>query len=195
MKKIILGILVLLVLGYIIKVVVFPPPIAPSKISPTSATINKTSRKMKIISSAFENNQILPTKYTCDGESVIPALQFQDIPEKARSLTLILDDPDAPSGTFVHWIVFNMPVNSGGIGEASPAPPGLPALNSAGQMKYYPACPPNGEHRYFFKLYALDKMLDFKDPEKVDKKAIETQMKGHILDHAELIGRYSRNRK
>lgn len=192
MKKIVLVLAIIVLIWVVWKFFVSPKPaVAPSKVLPTSAIINKPSQSMKLTSIAFENNQSIPTKYTCDGDNINPELSFVGIPESAKSLTLIMDDPDAPRGTFDHWIVFNIPTNTPGINEGSPGLPGLPGLNSAGQTKYTGPCPPDREHRYFFKLYALDTMLDF-PTEKPDKKMIEDKMKGHILEQAELIGLYNR---
>jgi len=144
---------------------------------------------MKITSSAFENNSKIPTKYTCDGESVNPPLSFIDIPTDAKSLVLIMDDPDAPMGTFVHWILFNMDPKISQIKENSIPQSTAQGITSVGKVAYVGVCPPSGTHRYFFKLYALDTVLNPVNP---DKSALGKEMQRHIIDKAELIGLYNR---
>jgi hypothetical protein len=153
---------------------------------------------MKITSSAFEHQQNIPDKYTCKGEDVNPPLQFVDVPQDAKSLVLIVDDPDAPAGThstgsgpsaWVHWVIFNIVPSVGGIGENS-KPDGIEGMTSFGKSGYGGPCPPSGTHRYFFKLYALDSVLSL--DQKVDKKAVEEAMNGHIIEQAELIGLFSK---
>ncbi len=145
---------------------------------------------MKIISSAFQHNQSIPSKYTCDGENVNPPLSFSDIPENAKSLVLIVDDPDAPTGTFVHWTVFNISPSVQNVNEHSVPQGGVEGMTDFGKPGYGGACPPTGTHRYFFKLYALDAILNLSST--ADKKAIEQAMQGRILASAELIGLYKR---
>lgn len=142
---------------------------------------------MKLSSPAFEHNASIPLKFTCQGEGVNPALIIENIPEKTQSLALIVDDPDAPRKTFVHWVVYDIPV-IGRIEENSV--PGKQGANDAGGISYVGPCPPVGVHRYFFKIYALDKALNLK--EGVNKPSLESTMRGHILDQAELIGLYEK---
>ena len=142
---------------------------------------------MKISSTAFKNNENIPRKYTCQGEDINPPLIFSQIPEETKSLALIMDDPDAPNETFVHWILFNIPIVDG-IDEDSSE--GVEGINSAYQEGYMGPCPPSGTHRYFFKLYALDIKPDLKKGCK--KQDLENEMKGHILAQAELIGLYKK---
>ncbi|MDD5454699.1 MAG: YbhB/YbcL family Raf kinase inhibitor-like protein [Candidatus Ratteibacteria bacterium] len=142
---------------------------------------------MKITSPEFQNNQLMPAKFTCDGENINPALNIAGIPDGTKSLALIMDDPDAVSGTFVHWVVFNISVTSK-IAENSV--PGKQGNNSVGMKKYQSPCPPSGTHRYFFKVYALDTILNLN--EGITKARLEQEMAGHILDKAELIGLYKR---
>ena len=163
-----------------------------------SVTIIPTKNSgMKITSSAFENNGIIPTKYSCDGQSINPPLAFENVPENAKSLVMLMDDPDVPKnlkpdGVFDHWIVYNIPPSVHEIAENS-VPQGVSqGLNGAGQEKYTGPCPQDKEHRYFFKLYALDTELQFADPSKVSKQAVIGKMQGHIIEQAELIGRYNR---
>lgn len=142
---------------------------------------------MKLTSPEFENNSFIPKKFTCRGENVNPALEIKNIPEGTRMLALIVDDPDAPSGSWVHWVVFNMPVVSR-IKENSA--PGTQGVNDFGKARYDGPCPPLGTHRYFFKLYALDTEFDLQ--EGADKQTLEDSMQGHILARAELIGLFKK---
>jgi Raf kinase inhibitor-like YbhB/YbcL family protein len=144
---------------------------------------------MKITSSAFKQGERIPSRYTCDGENINPALGIEDVPKNAASLALIVDDPDAPAGTWVHWVVFGIPVVSG-IKERSV--PGKQGRNDFGKLNYGGPCPPGGTHRYFFKLYALDASPAL--AEGITKAALEQAMQGHILAKAELMGVYSRAR-
>jgi hypothetical protein len=143
---------------------------------------------LNVKSPVFENNKLIPTKYSCDGDEVNPPLTIEGIPPATKTLALIVDDPDAPMGTFDHWIVWNIPPE-GKITENSV--PGTQGLNSGGQQGYIGMCPPSGTHRYFFKLYALDVRLDLK-PNSTRKKDLEKAMQGHILAKGELIGLYRR---
>jgi Raf kinase inhibitor-like YbhB/YbcL family protein len=143
--------------------------------------------KMKISSPEFQNNQLIPKKFTCQGDDINPALIIQDIPVGTETLALIMDDPDAPMGTWVHWVVFNIPVIAK-IQEDSI--PGEQAMNNFGSADYGGPCPPSGTHRYFFKIYALDAQLDSSLVR--DKKSLEKAMQTHILANAELIGLYKK---
>ena len=145
---------------------------------------------MKILSPAFEANQTIPPKYTCDGENINPPLQIYDVPAGAKSLVLIFDDPDAPMGTWVHWTIWNIPPETKEIGENSAPIGAVEGITSFGSRGYGGPCPPSGTHRYFFKLYALDAMLDL--PQSAKASDIKKAMKSHILDNAELIGLYKR---
>ena len=147
----------------------------------------KYVKELTVKSPAFENNKLIPSKYTCDGEDVNPPLIIEGIPEETRSLVLIIDDPDAPMGTWDHWIVWNIsPTNK--IEENSV--PGVQGLNDFRKHSYGGPCPPSGTHRYFFKVYALDTKLDLNQNSR--KKEVEKAMKDHILAKGELIGLYSR---
>jgi hypothetical protein len=148
---------------------------------------NQRRSSMKLTSPHFQHNSMIPSKFTCDGLDVNPALDIEDIPEETKSLVLIVDDPDAPMGTWVHWVVFNIPVASQ-IQEDSV--PGRQGVNDFRKKDYGGPCPPSGTHRYFFKLYALDTELDLE--EGVRKQDVEEAMKDHILAEAELIGLYKR---
>ncbi len=148
---------------------------------------NMNIQNIKVFSSAFAANGSIPGKYTCDGQNINPPLEFEGIPEEAESLVLILDDPDAPTKTFTHWIVWNIePVAK--IEEDSI--PGVEGLNDFKKIGYGGPCPPSGTHRYFFRVYALDKKLELKAG--AGRKDLENEMIGHIIAEGELMGKYSR---
>ena len=152
---------------------------------------------MKLESSAFAPMGRIPQKYSCEGQDTSPPLAWHDVPESAKSLALIVDDPDAPDPkapkmTWVHWVVFNLPPVAGGIPEGGhPLPSGaVQGLNDWKRASYGGPCPPIGRHRYFHKLYALDVVLpDLKNPTKAQ---LEQAMKGHIVGQAELVGTYQK---
>ena len=160
-------------------------PALPSK-SPVTTQIDP----MQIISPAFLNNQNIPSKYTCDGEGINPPLEFKEIPPNAQSLVLIVDDPDAPNGTWVHWTLWNIDPATISIAENSVPPKAIAGQTSSGQNIYGGPCPPSGTHRYFFKLYALDSKLSVTSFS--FKEDLEKAMQGHIISQAELVGLYSR---
>jgi len=143
---------------------------------------------MQLSSSAFGQNQAIPSAYTCDGANINPPLEIAGVPQGAQSLALIVDDPDAPMGTWVHWVVFNIPASTTAIEEDSV--PGETGNTNFGDDRYGGPCPPSGTHRYFFKLYALDTRLSL--PQGAKKQALEKAMQGHVLAKAELIGVYKR---
>ena len=153
---------------------------------------NETIMPLKISSTAFENNGEIPSFYTCDESNVSPPLKFEGVPEKAKSLVLIMDDPDAvkPVGkVWDHWVVFNIPPETKGAVEGRD-PEGTMGLNSRNNLTYGGPCPPDGEHRYFFRLYALDTKLKLK--EGATKAEVLKAVEGHIIEKAELIGKYKR---
>jgi len=153
---------------------------------------------MNLTSSAFISYADIPERYTCEGSDQSPPLSWSGIPEQAKSLVLIIDDPDAPDPaaprmTWVHWLLYNIPVSTTGLEPGDTAlPPGtLRGLNDAKQTGYHGPCPPIGRHRYFHKLYALDLMLpDLHRPAKAD---LEKAMQGHILAQCELVGCYQKS--
>jgi len=147
---------------------------------------------MKITSPAFQHMGIIPAKYTCQGQDTSPALRIDGIPQGARTLALIMDDPDAPMGTWDHWVMWNIPINESSveIAEGSAPPGAVEGLNSWPKKGYGGPCPPSGVHRYFFRAYALDTALSISGS--AGKKELETAMVGHALAKAELIGKYSR---
>lgn len=144
---------------------------------------------LKITSSAFEHNSNIPIKYTADGENINPLLNIANIPSKTKSLVLIMDDPDAPRGDWVHWLIWNIPPSKTNIDENSI--PGTQGLNSFKQNSYSGPSPPSGTHRYFFKIYALDIELSLKPSSK--KQDVEQAIKSHILAKGELIGLYTKH--
>lgn len=149
---------------------------------------------MKISSSAFLHNGSIPAKYTCDGSHINPPLDFSGVPVGAKSLVLLMDDPDVPKsirldGMWDHWVVWNIPSTTLSLKEGE-MPQGIVGKNSGGETAYYPPCPPDREHRYFFKLYALDTILDL--PAGSSKADVQEAIQGHIIAQAELIGLYNR---
>lgn len=149
----------------------------------------KGGRAMKVTSPSFKNNDKMPVKFTYDGEDINPELDIENLPAGTKSLVLIVDDPDAPMKTWVHWVVYDiLPVTR--IAENSI--PGKQGINDSGGKNYHGPCPPSGIHRYYFKVYALDKILGM--DEGVSKKELEKAMQPHILGKAELMSTYARER-
>ena len=142
---------------------------------------------MKLTSPEFQNNKLIPKKFTCQGDDVNPPLVIEDIPKDAKSLALIVDDPDATTGAWVHWVVFDIPVVSK-IEENSIT--GKQGTNDFGRKDYGGPCPPSGTHRYFFKIYALKEKLNL--DEGIRKEDLEEIIQEHILGKAELIGLYKK---
>jgi hypothetical protein len=155
----------------------------------------KGGKKMEIKSSAFKEGAIIPGKYTCDNIDISPPLEWSQVPDGTKTFALICDDPDAPMGTWVHWVLFNLP---GNILELSENVPKIEVLkngarqgkNDFGKIGYGGPCPPGGTHRYYFKIYALDKELDSKSG--ITKKELLKAMEGHISEEGKLMGRYKR---
>ncbi len=150
---------------------------------------------MQITSQAFEAGGMIPAKYTCDGPDLSPPLRWADPPAGTQSYALIADDPDAPVGTWVHWVLWNIPADASGLEENLSKSASLPNGAKQGttdfrRIGYGGPCPPSGTHRYFFKLYALDTMLEL--PSSTTKRDLEGAMQGHILGQAELVGKYQR---
>ncbi len=143
--------------------------------------------QLTVSSPAFRSDGAIPAKYTCDGDGISPPLEIKGIPEETKTLALLVEDPDAPSGTFLHWIVWNIPATSK-IGENQI--PGVEGLNDSGRHSYHPPCPPSGTHRYVFKVYALDTRIDLS--QSAGKEEVDRAMKGHIVAKGELVGRYKR---
>lgn len=153
--------------------------------------------KLVVSSPAFKNGEFIPSKYTCDGENISPEIRIEGIPSNTMSLVLINDDPDAPMGTWDHWILFNIPPTMNiipeGIKPEKEFSNGMKhGINSWGRVGYGGPCPPSGIHRYFFKVYALDTTLNL--PAGATKQQILKAIQGHILAEGELMGKYSRKR-
>lgn len=151
---------------------------------------------MKLTSPAFKNNEFLPNDYTCKGKDISPPLAWSGVPPQAQSLALICVDPDAVGGLFVHWVLYDLPPDSGGLPEGIPTKPSLDSgakqgITDFSSIGYGGPCPPPGKvHRYFFILYALDIKLD--GPPGLSRAEVLSKIKGHILAQAELIGLFSR---
>lgn len=166
-------------------------------IEPASPTMLPKEEEMnfELTSTGFQHESSIPIKFSCDGEDISPPLTWNDPPEGVLSFGLIHDDPDLPAGTWVHWVLFNIPSNTRELAEGIPAQDvladgSLHGVNSWGRLDYGGPCPPGGTHRYFFKLYALDLMLDLASG--ASKADLLEAMDGHILAEAELMGTFSR---
>jgi Raf kinase inhibitor-like YbhB/YbcL family protein len=150
---------------------------------------------IKITSSAFQDAGLIPSKYTCDGADVSPPLQWDSVPEDTKSIAVICDDPDAPMGTFVHWVLFNLSAEIRKLTENVPADETLPngakqGTTDFGRTGYGGPCPPSGTHRYYFKVYALNSEID--SPAGARKPDLLRAMEGHILAQGQLLGKYKR---
>ena len=150
---------------------------------------------LEITSSAFSEDEMIPTRHTCDGPDVSPDLAWSGVPDTAQSLALICDDPDAPMGTWVHWVLFNIPAGTSGLPAEIPPDAVLEngarhGINDFRRLGYGGPCPPGGTHRYFFKLYALDTELDLASG--ITKAQLLEAMEGHILAEVQLMGKYKR---
>lgn len=153
--------------------------------------------EIKITSSAFTHGGLIPAKYTCDGADISPPLKWDAVPEATQGIALICDDPDAPMGTWVHWVLYNLPPETKELSENFPQDETLPdgtrqGVSDFGKTGYGGPCPPGGTHRYYFKIYALDKKLDIEPI--ADKAALLKAMKDHILAQGQLMGKYKRQR-
>ncbi|WP_244532974.1 YbhB/YbcL family Raf kinase inhibitor-like protein [Geitlerinema sp. PCC 9228] len=163
--------------------------------SANTLQLSESVQTMELTSRAFSANQQIPSKYTCDGDDISPPLSWSEPPAGTQSFALICDDPDAPVGTFVHWVWFNIPADTRQLpesiaNEANPSVGGIQGKNNFGKLGYGGPCPPGGNHRYFFKLYALDTQLSLEAG--ANKSQVVEAMEGHILANAELVGRYQR---
>lgn len=142
------------------------------------------------LTSVFAHNGNIPSEYTCDGQDSAPVLTVSDVSWEAQELVLIVDDPDAPMGTWVHWLVYNMPANTTKIDANNLPAEAKQGITDFGRIGWGGPCPPSGTHRYFFKLYALDKKLYL--PEGIKKSDLEKEINGHVIEQTELIGLYKR---
>ncbi len=146
---------------------------------------------LHITSTAFKHHQSIPKIHTCQGSDINPPLTITNIPAETQSLALIVEDPDAPVGIWIHWLVFNIPPTGDRLSVKENSMPGIPGKNSWNHSAYGGPCPPTGTHRYFFRIYALDKELDIK--EGCTKIALLDAMKNHILAQGELMGLYQKH--
>jgi len=150
---------------------------------------------MEIKSPSFQQGEMIPALYTCDGSNISPPLAWNGAPAETKSFALVCDDPDAPAGTWVHWVIFDIPANINALPESVPRQEELAGIgkngkNTSGQFGYEGPCPPGGTHRYYFKLYALDALLNLKAG--ATKEELLKAMKGHVLAEAQIMGRYKR---
>ncbi len=179
MKKYLLGVAILILgLVYIAR---------PLFLQKKPATVKQS---MKLTSSAFEHNQNIPVLYTCDGKGMHPPLSIAAVPEGTKSLAIIVDDPDAPGGTFTHWVIWNINPGTTAIPESIVPQKSQEGTNSAGGTGFVSPCPPRGQHRYFFTLFALDSTLGLDG--KATKRDVEKAMAGHVMAQSLLVGVYSR---
>jgi len=150
---------------------------------------------IKVSSTAFKDGGTIPQQYTCDGDNSSPPLSWEAVPEGTRSIALIMDDPDAPGGTFVHWVLYDLPADLEGLPEGLPRDKTFPVggeqgVNSTNEIGYLGPCPPSGTHRYFFRVYALDEKMNLPAGETEDR--LLNAMVGHILGQGQIMGRYQR---
>ena len=144
---------------------------------------------ISITSPSFQAGGDIPTKFTCNGTNVSPELQISSVPNEAKSVVLIVDDPDAPRGLFTHWIVWNIDPKTTRVAENSAPAAGVQGTNDFGKRNYGGPCPPSGMHRYFFKIFALDTKLELKPSAR--RAELDAAMRGHVLTQGELMARYS----
>src|SRR3989442_444678 len=168
-----------------------PPATQPS--GTNSAKPDKA--EIKLTSVAFKDGEPIPRAYTCDGVNISPPLEWSGVPKTAKTIAIVCGDPDAPAGTWVHWVLYNLPADKIGLIENTPATEilpggGLQGTNDFKKIGYGGPCPPSGTHRYFFKLYALDAELSLKSG--ATKADLEKAMEGHIVSQGRLMGTYRR---
>ena len=149
----------------------------------------KAQDKFSLSSLAFQNGKAIPAKYTCADKNILPSLSWNNIPQTTKSFAIIMDDPDAPMGTWVHWVIYNIPVNVTALSEGSTAAEvkANDGLNSWETKGYQGPCPPNGTHNYIFKIYALDTILSISD---MSKDKLLESMKDHVIAQAQLNGTF-----
>ena len=167
----------------------------PAAQAPVATPNQEQKMEIKLTSTAFKEGEAIPRQYTCDGVDISPPLEWTGVPKSAKTIALIADDPDAPSGRFVHWVLYNLPAENIGLVENVPATEnvkggGIQGKNGFEKIGYGGPCPPSGTHRYFFKIYALDNELPLKAG--ATKAEVEKAMQGHIVAQGQLMGRYSR---
>lgn len=167
----------------------------PSTQTPTPNATTENKSALVLTSTAFKEGQPIPRQYTCDGVNISPPLEWTGVPTAAKTIALIADDPDAPAGTWVHWVLYNVPRENIGFVENVPASENLKAggfqgKNDFGKIGYGGPCPPSATHRYFFKIYAIDGELPLKAG--ATKADVEKAMQGHVVAQGQLMGTYSR---
>ena len=163
--------------------------------NPSDTQTPPATTNMKLASSAFTEGQAIPHQYTCNGINISPPLEWTGIPKSAKTLAIIADDPDAPAGTWVHWVIYNLPADTMGMIENLPPTEeikggGLQGKNDFEKIGYGGPCPPSGTHRYFFKLYSIDTELPLKAG--ATKAEVEKAMAGHVVAQGQLMGTYRR---
>ena len=168
-----------------------PPATQPS----ATNSVKQDKAETKVTSAAFKDGEPIPRPYTCDGVNISPPLEWSGVPKTAKTIAIVCDDPDAPAGTWVHWVLYNLPADNIGLVENLPANETLKAggfqgKNDFGKIGYSGPCPPSGTHRYFFKIYALDSELPLKAG--ATKAEVMKAMEGHILLQGQLMGTYRR---
>jgi Raf kinase inhibitor-like protein, YbhB/YbcL family len=174
------------------------PPTSETLTTPQPTTIPSESESkateatmsLTLTSDAFANGQSIPAKYSCVGKNISPAITWDEPPAGTKSFALIVDDPDAPMGTWVHWVLFNLPANARSLQENADSSAMSAGKNSSGNLRYDGPCPPSGTHRYYFKLYALDTTIGLQPG--ATKEQVLKEMKGHILAQGELMGTFSK---
>ena len=184
------------VMGLLLLLLACARPAPPGKIKLENVNLPQNRETtMQVTSPAFKEGQPIPRHYTCDGVNISPPLDWTGVPKSAKTIAIIADDPDAPSGTFVHWVIYNLPAENIGLVENLPPSESLKAggfqgKNDFEKIGYGGPCPPSGTHRYLFKVYALDSDLPLKAG--ATKAEVEKAMQGHIVAQAQLMGTYSR---
>jgi Raf kinase inhibitor-like YbhB/YbcL family protein len=159
-------------------------------IYPALAKEVRSMSQMTMTSPVFVHTKAIPGKFSCDGDDLNPPLAIEGVPKEAKSLALVMDDPDAPAGVWVHWVLWNIDPTTTRIGEGSVPPGAEQGVNSWGRRDYGGPCPPSGTHRYFFRLFALKERLDL--PASATRKDLDRAMQGKIVARCELFGLYSR---
>lgn len=178
------------IVSYLIAVLIMVCPL-----SVNAETKGGSEMKISVLSSAFTEGGMIPRQFTCDGANISPAISWSTLPEGTKSIAIIADDPDAPAGTWVHWLLYNLPPDLKGLPENIPAKEtlasgGMHGMTDFHRIGYGGPCPPSGTHRYFFKVYALDTVLDL-FPGAIKKRLLNA-FEGHVLAEGELMGRYRR---
>jgi len=168
----------------------------PAAQQPVANKPKEDKMEIKLTSTAFKQGQPIPRPYTCDGVNISPPLEWGGLPQSAKTLAIICDDPDAPAGTWVHWVLYNLPANKIGMIENTPATEklaggGMQGTNDFKKIGYGGPCPPTGTHRYFLRIYALDSELPLQPG--ATKAELLKAMEGHIVAQGQLMGRYSRS--